>query len=61
MSAWIRAGGIEREVPFEQPGPDAADAVTGAYRVKYPSHGANILGTVISAEAVRSTLRLVPA
>jgi len=56
----IRAAGVERDVAFEQPDPDVADAVTAAYRSKYDRYGASIVGTVISAEAVKSTLRLVP-
>jgi hypothetical protein len=56
----IRAAGVERDVAFEQPGPDVADAVTAAYHSKYDRYGPSIVGTVISAEAVKSTLRLVP-
>jgi hypothetical protein len=56
----IRAAGVECDVAFEQPGPDIADAVTAAYRSKYDRYGPSIVGTVISAEAVKSTLRLVP-
>jgi hypothetical protein len=56
----IRAGGVERDVAFEQPGPEAADAVTAAYHAKYDSHGRAVVGTVVSADAVRSTLRLLP-
>jgi hypothetical protein len=56
----IRAAGVERDVAFEQPDPDVADAVTAAYRLKYDRYGPSIVGTVISAEAVKSTLRLVP-
>jgi hypothetical protein len=55
----IRTAGVERDVAFEQPGPDVADAVTAAYRSKYDRYGPSIVGTVISAEAVKSTLRLV--
>jgi hypothetical protein len=57
----IRAGGIERDVRFEAPVPDAADEVSAAYHAKYDRYGAAIVGSVVSAEAVRSTLRLVPA
>ena len=56
----IRAGGVERDVTFEPPGPDVADAVTAAYQAKYGRYGARMVGTVISPEAVRSTLRVVP-
>jgi len=56
----IRAAGVERDVAFLQPGPDVADAVTAAYHAKYDRYGAAIVGTVVSAEAVRATLQLVP-
>ncbi len=50
----------ERAIAFEQPGPDVADAVTAAYHAKYDRYGPSIVGTVISAEAVKSTLRPIP-
>ena len=56
----IRAAGLERDVDFEQPGPEVADGVTAAYHAKYDRYGPRMVGTVVSAEAVRSTLKLVP-
>ena len=56
----IQAGGVERDVTFEVPGPEVADAVTAAFHAKYDRYGPAIVGTVVSAEAVRSTLRLMP-
>jgi hypothetical protein len=56
----VRVAGIERDVAFEQPGSEADDLVTSAYHAKYDRHGARMVGTVVSPEAVRSTLRLVP-
>lgn len=56
----IRAGGVERDVAFEVPGPEVADGVTAAYHAKYDRYGPRIVGTVVSAEAARSTLRVVP-
>jgi hypothetical protein len=56
----IRAGAAERDVAFEVPGPDVADSVSGAYHAKYDRFGPRTVGTVVSPEAVRSTLRLVP-
>jgi hypothetical protein len=56
----IRAGGVERDVAFEQPDLAKGDAVTGAYHAKYDRYGPSMVGTVVSAEAVRSMLRLVP-
>lgn len=56
----IEAGGVERDVTFEVPGPEVAGAVTDAYHAKYDRYGPTIVGTVVSAEAVRSTLRVEP-
>ena len=56
----IEAGGVERDVVFEAPPSNVADAVTDAYHAKYDRYGPAIVGTVVSAEAVRSTLRLDP-
>jgi hypothetical protein len=56
----IRGGGVERDVTFEVPGSEIADDVSGAYHSKYDRYGPGIVGTVVSPEAMRSTLRLVP-
>ncbi len=45
---------------FEVPGPDAAEAVSDAFHAKYGRYSKGIVKTVVSAEAVRSTLRLMP-
>lgn len=57
-SGRVRAGGVERDVRFVTPEPDVADSVTSAYHAKYDRYGAAIVNTVVSSEAVRSTLRL---
>ena len=56
----IAAGGVERDVAFEQPGVEVSANVTAAYHAKYDRYGPAIVGTVVSPEAVRSTLRLTP-
>jgi len=56
----ISAAGVERDVAFEEPGPAVDAALDRAYHAKYDRYGASIVGTVVSAEAARSTLRLVP-
>lgn len=56
----VRAGGVERDVTFEATGPEVADAVSAAYHAKYDRYGVSIVATVVSPEAVRSTLRLLP-
>jgi hypothetical protein len=56
----IRAGRVEREVSFEVSGPEVAGGISDAYHAKYDRYGPSIVGTVVSPEAVRSTLRVVP-
>jgi len=56
----IRVAALERDVTFEVPASDVAGAVTEAFETKYGRYGKGIVKTVVSAEAVRSTLRLVP-
>jgi hypothetical protein len=55
----IRAGGVERDVAFETPGPAADADVHAAYHAKYDRYGPAIVRTVVSPEAARSTLKLV--
>ena len=56
----IRAGGVECDVAFEVPKPEVAASVSAAYHAKYDRYGARMVGTVVSEEAERSTLRVVP-
>jgi hypothetical protein len=56
----IRAGGIERDVAFEEASPEVCAPVTAAYHEKYDRYGPSIVGTVVSHEAETSTLRLLP-
>jgi hypothetical protein len=56
----IQAGGVERDVSFEQPGQELVDTLHAAYHAKYDRYGAATVGTVVSPEAARTTLRLVP-
>ena len=56
----IRVGGMERDVTFVPPGPEVADDLNAAFHAKYDRHGARIVGTVVSPEAMRSTLKVVP-
>jgi hypothetical protein len=55
----IRAGGVERDVAFEEVGPDVHAAVTAAHHEEYDRYGPAIVGTVVSAESATTTLRLV--
>jgi hypothetical protein len=56
----IRAGGVERDVAFEVPGPEVTENLHAAYHAKYDRYGPRMVGTVVSSEAARSTLRLLP-
>jgi hypothetical protein len=55
----VRAGGVERDIAFEVPGSDVDEDISAAYHAKYDRYGPSIVGTVVSPEAARSTLRLV--
>ena len=56
----IRAGGIERDVAFEEASADVHASVTSVYHEKYDRYGPSVVGTVVSHDAETSTLRLVP-
>jgi hypothetical protein len=56
----IRAGGIERDVAFEPAAPEVSGDVSAAYHAKYDRYGSAIVGSVVSDEAVRATLRVAP-
>lgn len=56
----IRAGGVERDVGFEEAASEVYAVVTAAYHEKYDRYGPSIVGTVVSAESATTTLRLVP-
>jgi hypothetical protein len=56
----IRAGGVERDVTFEEQAHSVDTDLDAAYHAKYDRYGPAIVATVVSPEAARSTLRLVP-
>ena len=56
----LTVAGHERDVDFEIPSPDVDDEVSAAYRAKYERRPPRVVATVVSAEAARCTLRLVP-
>ena len=56
----IRAGGVERDVAFEEASSEVHALVTAAYHEKYDRYGPSIVGTVVSAGSATTTLRLVP-
>jgi hypothetical protein len=56
----IEAGGVDKDVRFVDAAADIADELDTAYRAKYRRYAANIVSTVLSAEARSATLQLVP-
>ena len=56
----VRGGGIERDVTFAVPGSDVHEPLDAAYHAKYDRYGRGMVRTVVSPDANRSTLRLVP-
>lgn len=56
----IQAGGVDKAVRFVDADHDMDDELDAAYRAKYRRYAANIVDTVLSAEARSATLKLVP-
>ena len=56
----IRAGGVERDVTFEEPDPAVDAAIDAAFHAKYDRYGPSLVATVVSPDAPRATLRLIP-
>jgi hypothetical protein len=57
----VRAGGVERDVTFEEAARDAHDGIDAAYHAKYDRYGARIVSTVTGEKVRSQTFRLVPA
>jgi hypothetical protein len=56
----IYAGGVQKDVDFEDADPRLGDQIDAAYRNKYRRHGAQYINSIVSAEARSTTIRLVP-
>ncbi len=56
----IQAGGVDKNVTFEDAKPDLIDAIDSAYRTKYRRYSASIVNTILTQAAQASTIRLVP-
>ncbi len=54
----IRAGGVEQDVTFGEPDPSTNPEIDATYRSKYKRFPPNILGTVVTEDAVGTTIRL---
>lgn len=60
-SGAIRAGGLEREVRFEDVDADLRDRIDDAYRTKYGRYGSSYVEAMIGEDAASTSLRLQPA
>jgi hypothetical protein len=56
----ISAGGVEKDVAFADPDPDAHAAIDAAYHAKYDRHGPKIVGTVVGPNAWQNTFLVEP-
>ena len=56
----IRGDGVERDVSFEEPGPEVDGPLHAAFHAKYDQYGSQVVDPVVSAESARATFRLVP-
>lgn len=56
----VRAGGVEKDVTFEEPTSDVHADIDAAYHAKYDRFGPAIVGTVVGPAAASATFRLVP-
>jgi hypothetical protein len=56
----IRAGGVDKDVAFDDADPAVSDRIDSAYRSKYRRYGANVVGSVVNPDSRASTIKLVP-
>jgi hypothetical protein len=56
----VRAGGVEKDVTFEDVDHDIDDELDAAYRTKYGRYAENAIRRITSPEARSATLELVP-
>ena len=56
----IIAGGVEKDVTFENADTAASDQIDDVYRTKYRRHGAQYVNSVITPEARSTTIKIVP-
>ena len=56
----IWAGGVEREVTFEDAENNVNDAVDAAYRTKYRRYGESLVSEMVGREVRATTIKLVP-
>jgi hypothetical protein len=56
----IRAGGLTRDVAFQEPEDADNAAIDRAYRTKYARYGGAYVDPMVSRDATAATLRLTP-
>lgn len=56
----VEAGGVARDVRFEEAGDAVQDSVDAAYHAKYDRYGPKYVDPVVSAESRTATFLLVP-
>ncbi len=56
----INAGGIQKDVLFEDADAAVGDQIDAAYRSKYRRHGAQYVDPMVAPGARATTIRLVP-
>jgi hypothetical protein len=56
----VEAGGVEKDVAFEDVDGEINDAVDTAYRTKYGRYSGNTIQRITSANAGSTTMRLLP-
>ena len=57
----IRAGGIEKDVSFEdEADPETNAQIDAAYQEKYRRYAANIVNSILTHQARATTIKLVP-
>jgi hypothetical protein len=55
----IKAGGVERDVTFEEAGDASQAAIDQAYQAKYAQYGSAYVDPMVRPDATAATLRLV--
>jgi hypothetical protein len=55
----IQAGGLDRDVTFEEPSGANHDSINQAYRTKYAHHSRSYVDPMVSPDATTATLRLI--
>ncbi|MEV2231898.1 DUF2255 family protein [Streptomyces phaeochromogenes] len=56
----VEAGGVEKDVEFEDVDGEINDAVDAAYRAKYGRYSTNTIQRITSSTAGSTTMRLLP-